>query len=131
MAEVLAGAEFMGWYGGLLLGLACFSCVFYVFIWLLWLVEVMHPRWRSSSAGNSDYLAFHESMVLPVIGYFLGAAVTLIPGASGWSLAPQYGIILGVAGALLLDAVRSALMPLEVKGGTEAERLEERVTNPE
>jgi hypothetical protein len=115
-------------------------CALYVLGLLLWLVGVARRRLRpSTSVGPVSHhldwasvglLIFIGPIAAPVLGYHLGTAVTLLPGASDWSLAPQYGIILGLAGEIVLGAVRSSLFPFGVKGGAEAERPDERETNP-
>jgi hypothetical protein len=117
---------FMGW------GL----CVFYLLGLVLLLAGAARRRLKPSSSVRNIELAGRGvltgmgPMACPIVGYLLGTAVTLLPGASGWTFAPQYGLILAVAGGIVLDAGLKSLMPFGVKSGAEAERSDERMTNP-
>jgi hypothetical protein len=127
----------LGCIGWLLWFGAGVGCVAYLLGLLHGLVAATWRRLRPSSSGahivdrsNELALSYTGLIAGPIVGYLLGKAVTLLPGASEWSLAPQYGIMLAVAGEIVLRAVRSPLMPCDVMRGAEAERPGESVTNP-
>lgn len=97
---------------------------FYVLCLLRWLVN---PAWRRRKPLASVFIFMSAPVVCPLLGYCVGTAVTLLPGASGWSLALPYGIILGVAAGIVLCAFASAF---GVKGGDVAKGSDERATKP-
>jgi serine/threonine protein kinase len=124
--DILAGGMLLGgagWLLWLLRLIALGSSGFYLLALLVWLLETavwpLQPR--------SEFVAFLDFMGpvgSPVMGYLLGKAVTRLPGADSWSLAPQYGILLAIAGEIVLGAFRRFLL-IAVKGRAEAERPDE------
>jgi hypothetical protein len=108
------------------------SCVFYLLNLLTWLVgAVVRSLWPESAAGariervGAGGLLGAGPVCGPIMGYVVGRAVMLLHGADGWSLAPQYGIMLGVAGEIVLGAFRRALLEDAVNP-----RPDEKTTNP-
>jgi hypothetical protein len=98
---------------------------------LLWLVGVTARRLRpSSSLRHLEQLGalavIVAPLICPVVGYLLGMAVALLPGARAWSLAPLYGLLLGVAGSVVL----AAAIPVSVKPCDETGRAEEKGSTP-
>ena len=139
MAGIFAGGAPLGCALWLLWILVGTLCVLYLLGWLLLFVGPAWRRLRPSSSVGEIVAAIGRgcvcnpvaSLACPVTGYLVGAAVTLLPGASGWSLAPQYGIILGAAGGIVLDAVARSLFPdpFGVKGGKGPKGTDKQVIN--
>jgi hypothetical protein len=137
-AEVLAGRKPLGAFGLISWLLAWFLCAVY----LLGLVLVVSGGARRLLRTASDEVniairtarveifAYLGSIASPIVGYLLGTAVTLFPGADGWSLAPLYGIMLAVAGHIVLAAVAELPAAFGVEGGGEAERPDEKAADP-
>jgi hypothetical protein len=128
-AEVIAGAIPKGSLSSLgplaLAFLALFLCGAYILHMLLFPIGVVLRRLRPTLSlvilGSClAFFSFLGPMAAPILGYLLGSAVKFLPGASGWSLAPQYGIMLALAGELVLDEVRKTLLPADFRRGMEA-----------
>jgi predicted Ser/Thr protein kinase len=78
-----------------LLGSLCYILLPGLFLWLFGLIL----NKRSSLLGSFWLLALFSAVVglgSPAVGYLLGTAVTLLPGASDLALAPLYGTMLGI-----------------------------------
>jgi hypothetical protein len=136
LADTLSGRMPLRWSVWLGLVFAWGLCALYLVGLLLLFVGAARRRLRPSATEGPIVLASVGLLVglgpmaAPIAGYLLGTAVMLLPGASGWSLAPQYGILLAIAGEIVLGAVRQSLIPFDVKGGAEAGHPDERVTHP-
>ena len=113
---MLAGGSPLRDFRLLWFSLALMLCLFYGLGQLAFLVGA--ARWRlQPSSPQSKQLLMSVGVVSgglglmasPIVGYLLGTALTLLPGTSGWSLAPCYGMVFGVAGEIVFDAMRQSV----------------------
>jgi hypothetical protein len=83
-----------------------------------WLLGLILRRLRPASpvgpaleGGVPGMLVIAGPVGGPLVGWLVGLAVMSLPGARGWTLAPQYGIMAGVAVELVLVAIRLSRNP--------------------
>jgi hypothetical protein len=121
--EIMAGTMGQGFVRGLMICLMGISCLFYLMGLLFLLISFAKrslPASSESEANVQTRTSLGHMVVIggpiagPMIGYYLGSAITLIPAAHDWSLAPQYGVMLGCAVHLILGALALSVIPTTV-----------------
>ncbi len=109
--SVNAPAGCFGWVMGLLGGGTLFFYLLGLSCWLLGLA-LRHLR-PASSAGPTLEVGSVKMLIIlgPIAGPLVGYLVGGIVAHGGWGLAPQYGIMAGVAGEIVFGAVRWSRLP--------------------
>jgi serine/threonine protein kinase len=137
-AGVLAGGLPLGCLEWFMRLIAWGFCIVYAAALLVWLAGAGWRRFAPSStlaacvegAGRGAALPHLAPMACPGLGYLLGRAILLLPGANGWILAPLYGIMLGVAVGIVLASVTPFPNRFSVKGPVKTERQDDTMPNP-
>jgi hypothetical protein len=131
LAVIISSSQLLGCLLWPIRFLVWLNCLIYTAGWFLCLVGV---AWQFRSPATSlgrrlqgiGRLGIYPNpalppnrslpLLLPVLGYLLGTAVAFLPDTGGSALAPQYGIVLGIAGGIALAAIAWPFIPVTAQG---------------